>query len=73
MGVGFITTTDGRGCREAGTTGSAVGGGRRKMFSMSRLVMTFVGIRYLTIKGILIRGVTGIRIDGRVIPVVVVE
>jgi hypothetical protein len=35
--------------------------------------MTFVGIRYRTIKGILIRGVTGIRIDGRVIPVVVVE
>ena len=70
-GVGYITTTGGRGCQEISSTASEVGGGRRSSYSTSRLVMTFVGIRYRITSGIRIRGDIGMGIDDRRIPVVV--
>src|ERR1051326_5747248 len=63
-GCGAITS--GLGCRAVNTTAGEVGGGRRWLCLcrwIFLLVMTFVGIRFLTTNTIRIRGVIDILID----------
>src|ERR1051326_3340246 len=64
--AGCCAITSGLGCRAVNTTAGEVGGGRRWL-GLCRwiflLVMTFVGIRFLTTNTIRIRGVIAILID----------
>src|SRR2546423_1178997 len=72
--VGFITTTRGRGCREASTTRDAVGGGLRWSLLcrwISRLGMTSAGIRCRITSAIRIHVITVITIVRHQIMVVV--
>src|ERR1044072_6448123 len=64
--AGCCAITSGLGCRAVNTTAGEVGGGRRWLCLcrwIFLLVMTFVGIRFLTTNTIRIRGVIAILIE----------